>query len=209
MVSKVYPHNASRIGVRTACERSRRRLGLDCIDLFPLHWRGSHPLAGNAGRLRGAAGAGHIARWGVSNFDLDDMEELDGVRGGSACAANQVYYSLGQRGAGHALRPGCSARPALMAYCPIDQGVLAANARLAELAARKGGERGQLALAWAMQQGGVMAIPKAVREAHLRENSRRRRSRSRPRISALDDLPRRRAARRRWRWKKRPRGVVL
>lgn len=171
VVSKVYPHNASRIGVRTACERSRRRLGLDRIDLFLLHWRGSHPLAETLAGFEALLAQGHIARWGVSKFDLDDMEELAGVCGGSACAANQVYYSLGQRGAGHALLPWLQRHGLpLMAYCPIDQGVLAANARLAELAARKGASAAQLALAWAMQQGGVMAIPKAVREAHLREN---------------------------------------
>ncbi len=171
VVSKVYPHNASRIGVRTACERSRRRLGLDRIDLYLLHWRGSHPLAETLAGFEALMAQGHIARWGVSNFDVADMEELAALRGGAACAANQVYYSLGERGAGHSLLPWLQrAGMPLMAYCPIDQGVLAGNARLAELAQRKGATAAQLALAWAMQQRGVMAIPKAVREAHLREN---------------------------------------
>ena len=171
VVSKVYPHNASRAGVAAACERSRRRLGLDRIDLFLLHWRGAHPLAETVAGFEALCARGHIGRWGVSNFDVDDLDELLGVPGGGACAANQVYYSLSERGPGHSLLPWQQRHGMpLMAYCPIDQGVLAANARLAELAARKGASAAQLALAWAMQQGGVMAIPKAVREAHLREN---------------------------------------
>lgn len=171
VVSKVYPHNASRAGVRTACERSRRRLRLDRIDLYLLHWRGSHALAETVAGFEALAAQGQIVRWGVSNLDVDDMEELLAVPGGPGCAANQVYYSLGERGAGHSLLPWLQRHGMpLMAYCPIDQGVLAANPRLAALAAHKGATAAQLALAWAMQQPGVMAIPKAVREAHLREN---------------------------------------
>ena len=171
VVSKVYPHNASRAGVRAACERSRRRLGLDRIDLYLLHWRGAHPLAETVAGFEVLVEGGEIARWGVSNFDVDDMEELLAVRGGRACAANQVYYSLGERGAGFALLPWLQRRGMpLMAYCPIDQGVLAGSRPLAELAARHRATAAQLALAWAMEQPGVMAIPKAVRETHLREN---------------------------------------
>jgi len=171
VVSKVYPHNASRAGVRAACERSRRRLGLDRIDLYLLHWRGAHPLGETVAGFEALVGGGEIARWGVSNFDVDDMEELLALRGGRACAANQVYYSLGERGAGFALLPWLQRHGMpLMAYCPIDQGVLAGARPLAELAARHGATAAQLALAWAMEQPGVMAIPKAVRESHLREN---------------------------------------
>lgn len=171
VVSKVYPHNASRAGVRAACERSRRRLALDRIDLYLLHWRGAHALADTVAGFEALTDAGEISRWGVSNFDVDDMEELLSVRGGRACAANQVYYSLGERGAGFALLPWLQRHGMpLMAYCPIDQGVLAGEPRLAALAARHGATAAQLALAWAMEQPGVMAIPKAVREAHLREN---------------------------------------
>lgn len=171
VVSKVYPHNASRAGVRAACERSRRRLKLDRIDLYLLHWRGAHALSETMGGFEALMEAGEISRWGVSNFDVDDMEELLAVRGGRACAANQVYYSLGERGAGFALLPWLQRRGMpLMAYCPIDQGVLAGEPRLAALASRHGATPAQLALAWAMEQPGVMAIPKAVRESHLREN---------------------------------------
>ena len=171
IVSKVYPHNASRAGMRAACERSRRRLGLDSIDLYLLHWRGTHLLAETVAGFEALMESGEIDRWGVSNFDVDDMDELLGVRGGAGCAANQVYYSLGERGAGFALLPWLQRHGMpLMAYCPIDQGVLAAEPRLGELAARHGATAAQLALAWALAQPGVMAIPKAVRESHLQEN---------------------------------------
>ncbi len=171
VVSKVYPHNASRAGVAAACERSRQRLGLDRIDLYLLHWRGAHPLSETVAGFEALRSRGHIVRWGVSNFDVDDLEELQGVAGGTACAANQVYYSLSERGPGHSLLPWQQrVGMPLMAYCPIDQGVLAGHPRLAEIARAKDCTAAQLALAWAMQHSGVMAIPKAVREAHLREN---------------------------------------
>ncbi|MFT3953626.1 MAG: aldo/keto reductase [Piscinibacter sp.] len=171
VVSKVYPHNASRAGVRAACERSRQRLGLDRIDLYLLHWRGQHPLAETVAGFEELQSRGWITQWGVSNFDVDDMEELLRLRGGTACAANQVNYSLGERGAGFALLPWLQHHGMpLMAYCPIDQGRLAGDAALAAVAQRHGASASQVALAWALQQPGVMAIPKAVREAHLREN---------------------------------------
>jgi diketogulonate reductase-like aldo/keto reductase len=171
VVSKVYPHNASRSGVPAACQRSLKRLGLDRIDLYLLHWRGAHPLAETVEAFEALRAQGRIGAWGVSNFDTDDMLELVGVPGGGACAANQVYFSLGERGAGFELLPWLrSRRMPLMAYCPIDQGRLAADAGLAALAAGLGVSAAQLALAWVLHQPEVMAIPKAVREAHLREN---------------------------------------
>ncbi|MBX3607992.1 MAG: aldo/keto reductase [Piscinibacter sp.] len=171
VVSKVYPHNASRRGIPAACERSLRRLGLERIDLYLLHWRGAHPLVETVEAFEALRAAGRIGAWGVSNFDTDDMLELAEVPGGAACAANQVYFSLGERGAGFELLPWLNARGIpLMAYCPIDQGRLAGETRLAPLAARLGVSPAQLALAWVLHQPGVMAIPKAVREAHLREN---------------------------------------
>lgn len=171
VVSKVYPHNASRDGVRAACERSRRRLGLDTIDLYLLHWRGSHPLRETVAGFEALREAGAIRHWGVSNFDRDDMTELAAVPGGAGCAANQVYYSLGERGAGFDLLPWLQHRSMpLMAYCPIDQGRLAGDATLRAIGARHGASAAQVALAWVLSQPGVMAIPKAVREAHLREN---------------------------------------
>ena len=171
VVSKVYPHNASRAGLRAACERSRRRLGLDRIDLYLLHWRGEHPLSETLAGFEALQSQGAIGQWGVSNFDVDDMEELLALPGGAACASNQVCYSLDERGAGFDLLPWLQRQGMpLMAYCPIGQGRLAADAALAEMGRRLGATASQLALAWAMQRSGVMAIPKAVREAHLREN---------------------------------------
>ncbi|MEO7338965.1 MAG: aldo/keto reductase, partial [Caldimonas sp.] len=98
VVSKVYPQNASHKGVLAACERSRRRLGLDVIDLYLLHWRGAVPLAATVAGFEQLIEQGQIRHWGVSNFDVDDMDELMSVPGGSACATNQVYYALSERG---------------------------------------------------------------------------------------------------------------
>lgn len=172
VVSKVYPHNASLAGTPAACARSLRRLGLDRIDLYLLHWRGQHPLAQTCEAMRTLVADGRIARWGVSNFDTDDMDELAAVCGERQdCAANQVYYSASERGPEFSLLPWLRARSMpLMAYSPIDQGALARDASMAALAARRGITTAQLALAWVIAQAGVVAIPKAVREAHLRDN---------------------------------------
>jgi diketogulonate reductase-like aldo/keto reductase len=172
IVSKVYPHNASRRGTPEACERSLKRLGLDTIDLYLLHWRGSHPLRETADAMQALVAQGRIAHWGVSNFDLDDMEELTQVVGeGPGCAANQVYLSLGERGPEFSLLPWLRERGMpLMAYSPIDQGALAADRALSELASRLGVSAAQLALAAVISRPGVVAIPKAVRSKHLEEN---------------------------------------
>ncbi|MDO9406239.1 MAG: aldo/keto reductase [Polaromonas sp.] len=172
VVSKVYPHNASRRGTREACERSLKRLGLDVIDLYLLHWRGSHPLRETVEAMHALVDGGRIAHWGVSNFDTDDMDELEGVIGnGPGCAANQVYLSLGERGPEFSLLPWLRERGMpLMAYSPIDQGALAGDDALAELAGRLGVTAAQLALAAVIARPGVAAIPKAVRSAHLKEN---------------------------------------
>ncbi len=177
IVSKVYPHNASRKGTVQACERSRRRLGLDRIDLYLLHWRGEHPLADTVAAMHALVAGGQIAHWGVSNFDVDDMEELfaaaapDGGDARRACAMNQVYFSLGERGAAFGLLPWLRAHGIpLMAYSPIDQGTLAGHKALAAIGAPLGLAAAQLALAWVVQQPGVVAIPKAVKREHLRDN---------------------------------------
>ncbi len=180
VVSKVYPHHASRAGVIAACDRSRRRLRLDAIDLYLLHWRGSVPLAQTVAGFAELQRRGWIRRWGVSNFDVADLHELCALPDVAAaapaagCATNQVWYSLGQRGVEFDLLPWLRERGLpLMAYCPIDQGALAgaaAPAALREVAARHGATPARVALAALLSQPGVMAIPKAVREAHLREN---------------------------------------
>ena len=171
IVSKVYPHNASAAGVLGACERSLRRLGVDHIDLYLLHWPGSVPLTETVQGFETLQRRGWIRHWGVSNFDLDGMRALDAVPGGMACAANQVYFSLSQRGVEFDLLPWQRLRQMpLMAYCPIDQGALVDHPSLRAVAERHAATPAQVALAWVLQQPGVMAIPKAVQALHLRHN---------------------------------------
>ena len=178
VVSKVYPHNASRKGTLAACERSRHRLGLDQIDLYLLHWRGEHALADTVAAMHTLVDDGKVAHWGVSNFDVDDMQELFAlpalqgrVEPQRACATNQVYFSLSQRGPEFSLLPWLRAHGvALMAYSPIDQGTLARHAALATIGKQRGLSAAQVALAWVAMQPGVVAIPKAVKTPHLREN---------------------------------------
>ena len=169
IVSKVYPHNASRRGTVQACERSRKRLQLDTIDVYLLHWRGEHALSDTAGAMQTLVAGGQVGTWGVSNFDVDDMEELMAV--GPNCACNQVYFSLSERGPEFALLPWLRehAMP-LMAYSPIDQGVLARHEALAGVAAPLGLTAAQLGLAWVLAQPGVVAIAKAVKSEHQRDN---------------------------------------
>ena len=169
VVSKVYPHNASRRGTQAACDRSRQRLGLDHIDVYLLHWRGQTPLGETVDAMQGLVAAGHVRRWGVSNFDVDDMEELAAIS--QDCALNQVWYSLGERDPEFALLPWLRAHGLpLMAYSPIDQGQASRDKALARLAEAKGVTATQLALARLLANPGVVAIPKASGEAHLREN---------------------------------------
>lgn len=175
IVSKAYPHHADPAGLRRACDASRRRLKLDTIDLYLLHWRGDVPLADTVRGFEQLRQAGSIRHWGVSNFDAADLDELLHTPGGAACAANQVYYSLSERGVEFDLLPRMRAlRMPLIAYCPIDGGVIASDPQLGALAATVGATAAQLALAWLMRQDGVIAIPKAGREAHLLENWRSR-----------------------------------
>jgi diketogulonate reductase-like aldo/keto reductase len=171
IVSKVLPSNASRRGALAACEASLRRLGLDRIDLYLLHWAGPHPLHDTLDAFEALAARGAIGRWGVSNFDLAAMQRLLALPGGDRCAANQVYYSLGERGIDFDLLPWQRARGLpLMAYSPIDQSTLAGDVRVAALAAPLGLSAAQLALAWTLRDGGVIALPKSAREDHLRQN---------------------------------------
>ncbi len=171
VVSKVYPHHASPRGMLEACERSLRRLQLDQMDLYLLHWRGRVPLAETVEGFETLQRRGWIRRWGVSNFDIGDLLELDAVPGGQACAANQVYYSLGSRGIEFDLLPLQQRRGLpLMAYSPIDQGELSAHPALRAVADRHGATPAQVALAWTLSRPGVMPIPMSAREEHLREN---------------------------------------
>ncbi|WP_313243078.1 aldo/keto reductase [Stutzerimonas nitrititolerans] len=170
LVSKVYPHNASRRGVPQACERSLRRLGTDCIDLYLLHWRGQYPLAETVEAFERLREAGKIRRWGVSNCDVDDLQELGDI---AACATNQVLYNPEERGIEFDLLPFCQAHDMpVMAYCPVGQGgSLLQDPAIIEVARRQGAQPGQVALAWALRQPNVLVIPKAVDPAHVRANA--------------------------------------
>jgi len=171
LVSKVYPHNASRAGVAAACERSLKRLRTDRIDLYLLHWRGSVPLEETVRGFEDLQSAGKIRYWGVSNFDTDDMEELIDADGGAACAANQILYNVTRRGVEYDLLPWHEERQIpVMAYSPIEQGRLPASGGLAEVADRHGVSRFQAAIAWTLRRPGVISIPKAASPAHVREN---------------------------------------
>jgi diketogulonate reductase-like aldo/keto reductase len=172
IVSKVYPHNASLRGTIAACERSLARLAVDQIDLYLLHWRGSHPLGDTVRAFEKLQASAKIRDWGVSNFDTDDLDELAAIQGGEQCASNQVLYNLAQRGIEWDLLPWCrDRRMPVMAYCPVDQGGrLLRSAALRQVAERHGATTAQIALAWLVRQQGVIAIPKAVSEAHIRAN---------------------------------------
>jgi diketogulonate reductase-like aldo/keto reductase len=171
LVSKVYPHNASRQGTIAACERSLQRLKTDRLDLYLLHWRGSYPLAETVDAFQTLLKQGKIRRWGVSNFDSDDMRELSQQSGGEACASNQVLYHLGNRGIEWELIPYCHrAEIMVMAYSPLGQGPLLRKPALAALAAKHKVAPAAIALAFVLRQPGVVTIPKAVTPEHVRAN---------------------------------------
>ncbi|MBL8326155.1 MAG: aldo/keto reductase [Rubrivivax sp.] len=171
IVTKVYPHNASPEAMRQACDASRRRLGVDSIDLYLLHWRGGVPLADTLAGFQDLRARGWINRFGVSNFDTADLEELFALPAGTDCAANQVYHSLAERGPEFELIPWQRGRRLpLMAYSPLDQGVLARHTGLSEVAQRLGATPAQVALAALMAQPGVMVIPKSSDPQRLQEN---------------------------------------
>ncbi|MES2261165.1 MAG: aldo/keto reductase [Pseudomonadota bacterium] len=176
LVSKVYPHNATRAGVQAACERSLRRLKTDRLDLYLLHWRGSVPLAETLEGFQALKQAGKILDYGVSNFDQDDMQQLRGLPGGDGVAANQVLYNLAKRGIEWNLLPWSQQQGMpIMAYSPLEssaneQRFLLGNKSLKAVAQRHGVTPAQIALAWLLRQPQVITIPKAANPAHIREN---------------------------------------
>jgi diketogulonate reductase-like aldo/keto reductase len=171
IVSKVLPHHATRRGTVAACEASLKRLATDRIDLYLLHWRGGVPLEDTLAGFADLQRAGKIRHWGVSNFDADDMDELNALAGGSAVAANQVLYNLTRRGIEFDLLPQCAAAGVpLMAYSPIEQGRLLRDPVLADIASRHQSTPAAVALAWVLRQPGMIAIPKASTAAHVAQN---------------------------------------
>lgn len=172
VVSKVYPHNASKKGVIEACERSLRRLSTDRIDLYLLHWRGSHPLAETVAGFETLKHEGKIGAWGVSNFDTDDMEDLFSVQDGHNCAANQVLYNLSRRGIEYDLLPWCQERGIpVMAYSPIEQGRILRDPDLIRIAKAQQATPAQVALAFLLERDGVIAIPKSADISRVEENA--------------------------------------
>jgi diketogulonate reductase-like aldo/keto reductase len=171
IVSKVYPQNATRTGTKAACERSLKRLRTDHIDMYLLHWRGSTPLAETVEAFERLRAEGKIRYWGVSNFDVDDMEELpNGARG---CATNQVLYNLEHRGPEFDLLPWCAERHIpVMAYSPVGQGGRLLRApSLGRVAARHNATPAQIAIAWTLVRPTVISIPKASDPDHVRQNA--------------------------------------
>jgi diketogulonate reductase-like aldo/keto reductase len=173
LVSKVYPHNASRAGTIAACERSLKRLKTDRLDLYLLHWRGAHALAETVAGFEALQRAGKIRGWGVSNFDVDDVAELARVPDGDNCLADQVLYHLGSRGIEWRLLEACRRRATMvMAYSPLGQGPPLRKPALKALARKHACDPGAIALAWVLRQPGVVAIPKATQQAHVHANAR-------------------------------------
>lgn len=171
LVSKVYPFNASTRGTIEACERSLSRLGVEQLDLYLLHWRGSHPLEETVAAFETLKQSGKIIDWGVSNFDADDMEELFSVENGSKCAANQVLYNLSRRGIEYDLLPWCQDKGIpIMAYSPIEQGRILSDHDLIRVAKAYQATPAQVALAFLLERDGVLAIPKSTRPERVEEN---------------------------------------
>jgi diketogulonate reductase-like aldo/keto reductase len=170
VVSKVYPHNAGRTGTIAACERSLERMGLERIDLYLLHWRGSIPLAETIEAFHRLRDTGKIGDFGVSNFDLDDLQEAAALDEG-LIGANQVLYCLSRRGPEFDLLPWMRRHSIpLMAYSPLDQGRLLGKPALKKVAAEAGCTTAQLALAWLLAQPGVVTIPKSSTRGRVEEN---------------------------------------
>jgi aldehyde reductase len=190
LVSKVYPHNASRRAMPQSCDASLKRLGVDTIDLYLLHWPGSVPLAETVEAFEALRRAGKIRHWGVSNFDAEAMQELWRTPGGTAAQVNQVLYNLGERGIEWDLLPWQREhRVPVMAYSPFDQGRLLKGGPLASFARKHGMTPGQVAIAWLLAQDGVIAIPKTGSAQRVQENAEAlARPLSRQQLEELDRL---------------------
>jgi diketogulonate reductase-like aldo/keto reductase len=171
IVSKVLPENSTKAGTIAACERSLKRLKTDRIDLYLLHWRGRPKLEETLAGFEALIASGAIRSWGVSNFDVDDMDELVALPGGAACGSNQLLYNLRRRGIEAGLLPWCREHDIpIMAYSPIEQGRLLRDRALTAVAIRHRATPAQIALAWVLRQKDMMVIPKATMLEHVREN---------------------------------------
>ncbi|SDJ02340.1 aldo/keto reductase [Alteribacillus bidgolensis] len=177
LVSKVYPHNAGAETIKIACENSLKRMNTEYLDMYLLHWRGGIPLEETIEGMEDLRAEGKIKRWGVSNFDTNDMEELWNNENGSNCATNQVLYHLGSRGIEFDLLPWQRKhRMPVMAYCPLAQGgtlrkQLTTHPVIKEIAEKYQVKPLQIALAWTIRNNHIISIPKAVQEQHVIENA--------------------------------------
>jgi diketogulonate reductase-like aldo/keto reductase len=177
LVSKVLPTNASYRGTLDACARSLARLGTDYLDVYLLHWRGSFPLTDTFRAFEKLQADGKIKAYGVSNFDIEDLEEAFAITGPGRIACNQVLYHLEERSIEHTVIPWCRQHGvAVVAYSPFGSGHFpsaadAAGKTLAEIAKSRGISAYQAALAFLIEQGRVFAIPKAAQPAHVRDNA--------------------------------------
>ena len=171
LVSKVLPQNASYAGTSAACERSLKRLRVERIDLYLLHWPGEHPLEDTLRALTRLVEQGKIGHFGLSNFDIDELASAERLDGGSRVGVNQVLYNVERRGIERRLIPWCASRNvAVMAYSPLEQGRLRPHDALRRVAARHDASPAQIALAWTLRHDNVVAIPKASRLSHVRDN---------------------------------------
>jgi diketogulonate reductase-like aldo/keto reductase len=172
VVSKVLPQNASRKGTVRACEASLKNLKTDVLDLYLLHWRGSHPLSDTFAAFEELRAAGKIRHYGVSNFDVGDLDELEKLVPNTGCAANQVMYNLSDRGIEWNLYPRCHKdKIAVMAYCPLGQGRLINNRGLEPIAKKHQVTSAAIALAFTLRLPGVISIPKSSHEKRVLENA--------------------------------------
>lgn len=171
LVSKVYPHNASKRGAIAACERSLKRLNTDYLDLYLLHWRSSIPLAETLDAFQTLQQSGKIRSYGVSNFAVKDMEAASHQPGGSGITTNQVLYNLMRRGIEWDLLPWCRQHQMpIMAYSPIEQGRLLTHPILKAMAQSRNVTAAQVAIAWLLHQDHVIVIPKSSRIDHVEQN---------------------------------------
>lgn len=178
LVSKVYPHNAGRRNIFRSCENTLKRMGVEYLDLYLLHWRGAVPLSETVECMEELVKKGKIKRWGVSNFDIDDMKELMTVKDGDKCVVNQVLYHLGSRGIEYSLYPWMKEHNILvMAYCPMAQGAslkheLMINKELIKIAEKYDLSIPELLLAFILQKDNIIAIPRTSNPQHALRNAK-------------------------------------